>query len=100
VSGFDDEDRRLSRDDLLRLIESFLGGSLEVRDFCSRFETGFNFGVDYSKLSESDLKRFEWLFNEVVLFSEFPDDRAAYPGYRDETAIRSAAQATWDALSG
>lgn len=83
---------------LHKLLADYLGGSIDTALFCSNFEQAFNFDVDRCDLTPTEEAAFERLFNEVVYFSPFPEERAAIPNYRNETEIRQAAEAADAAL--
>lgn len=77
---------------LRQLISDFLSGEIETQAFCDRFERTFNFDTDKAALSEREHGALERLFDEVVYYSPFPEDRAVIPHYRDEAQIRAAAE--------
>ena len=78
---------------LHKLLSDYLSGSLDTPLFCSNFETAFNFDVNRRELTPVEEAAFGSLFNEVVYFSPFPEERAQVPFYRSEEQIRGAAQA-------
>lgn len=55
--------------------------------------------MDRRDLTPNEEAAFERLFNEVVYFSPFPEERAAIPNYRSDEEIRQAAEAADAALS-
>lgn len=80
------------------MVREFRNGRLNTVAFCDGFEAAFN--VPASEASGADpleqmLRR---LFDRVVLFLPYPADRMLYAGYRDEAAIRRAADRFWDEL--
>jgi len=80
--------------DLLRkLLADYLGGRIDTPLFCSNFEQAFNFDVDRRELTPSENAAFQRLFDEVVYFSLFPEERASIPNYRSDEQIRQAARA-------
>jgi len=80
--------------DRLRLmVEKFVSGEIETGTFCAWFEEAFNFDMDRSALSRRERKAFTGLFDEVVYYSPFADERAVFPNYRDEAQILAAAEA-------
>ncbi|MGH8437405.1 MAG: hypothetical protein ACRERX_23760 [Pseudomonas sp.] len=83
---------------LSSVIRAFLEGELNEKDFSERFERLYNLEVDRTTLSPEVANLFEDLFNEVVLYSPFEEDRKKYAGYRDERAIRKAALRAWTRL--
>lgn len=83
---------------LHKLLADYLGGDLDTPLFCSNFEQALNFDVERRELTPNEEAAFERLFNEVIYFSPFPDERAAIPNYRSEAQIRQAAEAADAAL--
>ena len=77
---------------LNRLLCSYRDGSLDTQTFCHAFEQAFNFDVDRASLSEREEEIFNGIFNEVVLFSPFPNELKLYPRYRSDAQINAAAK--------
>ena len=77
---------------LLSLIEAVQQGSMTVGDFSSSVEREWNFGDERATLSEAHKTAFEDLFDVVVCYSPYPDERARIPNYRDEQDVLLAAQ--------
>jgi hypothetical protein len=78
---------------LHKLLADYLGGRIDTPLFCSNFEHAFNFDVDRRVLTSRETAAFQRLFDEVVYFSPFPEERASIPNYRSEEQIRQAARA-------
>ena len=76
---------------LHRLLHQFRARALGTQDFCTQFEHTYNLELDKSTLSSNEAAAFGPLFEEVIWFSPFPEDRAEYPGYRSEADITRAA---------
>src|SRR4051812_32518767 len=77
---------------LHKLLADFLAGRIDTALFCSDFERAFNFDVNRRELTPRENAAFERLFNEVVYFSPFAEERATVPNYRSEDQIRDAAR--------
>jgi hypothetical protein len=75
------------------MVSRFVSGEMDTCDFCSQFEVAFNLDIDKAALSRRELEAFTSLFNEVVYYSPFLEERAVIPNYRDEAQIRAAAEA-------
>lgn len=75
---------------LLLLAERLLAGEIEVAKFCEEYETAFNFEVDKKRIA--DLDKFSQLFDVVVWYSPFPEERKLIPHYVDEEAVLRATQ--------
>ena len=78
---------------LHKLLNDYLGGSIDTALFCSNFEQAFNFDVNRRELTAVENAAFKRLFDEVVYFSPFPEERAEVPTYRSEEQIRQSARA-------
>lgn len=76
---------------LHRLVHELRAGSLGIEAFCAQFEHTYNLELDKSTLSPDEAAAFSQLFEQVVLYSPFPEDRAEYSGYRSEADIARAA---------
>jgi len=75
-----------------KLVAEYLEGGIDTPLFCSNFEQAFNFDVDRSALTPMERAIFQRLFDQVVYFSPFPEERASVPNYRSEAQIREAAR--------
>jgi hypothetical protein len=77
---------------LHKLLSDYLRGSIDTALFCDNFETAFNFDVDRHELTPREEAIFGQLFNQVVYYSPFPEERAQIPNYRSEGQILQAAR--------
>jgi hypothetical protein len=80
------------RERLHRLIAEVRAGSLDTEAFCSRFETTYNLELDKTTLSNAEGEAFAALFDQVVWYSPFPDERTQIPNYRSEQDIARAVE--------
>jgi hypothetical protein len=78
------------------LITAAKSGAISLEEFCSRYETVFNLELDKSSLPDSELRPLAALFEKVVWFSPYPDERKRIPRYLGESEIAAAL----NALSG
>jgi hypothetical protein len=78
---------------LHKLLADYLEGEIDTPLFCSNFEQAFNFDVHRSALSPGESAIFERLFDEVVYFSSFAEERAEVSNYRSEEQIKQSARA-------
>ncbi|MFK4057617.1 hypothetical protein [Brevundimonas sp. NPDC046655] len=76
----------------LSLIEAVQQGSMTVGDFSSSVEYEWNFGDERATLSEAQKAAIQQMFDVVVYYSPYPDERARVPNYRDEQDVLQAAQ--------
>lgn len=77
---------------LNKLLSEYLGGSIGTALFCENFESAFNFDVDRQALTPTEAAVFGQLFDQVVYYSPFPEERAKIPNYRSEEQILQAAR--------
>ena len=70
----------------------FLAGLLTTQEFCARYEAEYNAPDEVEWTSIDEGLVFQELFDAVVWFSPFPEDRARYKGYIDEPRVEAAAQ--------
>ena len=77
---------------LHRLIAEFRAGSLDAESFCPQFEHIYNMELDKRTLPAAEAEVFAALFEQVIWFSPFPDERAKIPNYRSEEDIARAVE--------
>jgi len=73
------------------LLTAFLAGDLDAEEFSRTFETAYNFETDRRALTAAEQTAFKKLFDVVVWYSPFPDERSAIPNYKSEAEIEEAA---------
>jgi hypothetical protein len=78
------------RDKLYWLMDLLMTDHHDVGTFCKEFERTYNFETDRSTLTDSERAAFSALFDKVVVYSPFPDERAIVPGYQTGEQIREA----------
>jgi hypothetical protein len=61
-------------------------------NFCDAFEVCFNEAVDTHMITDVDIRIFQKLFDKVVWYSPYPDERARVPNYVSEDEILSMAK--------
>jgi len=77
----------------LSLIEAVQTGLITVGEFSSSIEREWNFGNERATLSEAQKAAIQQMFDVVVYYSPYPNERARIPIYRDEKDVLHAAQA-------
>ena len=77
---------------LYLIMEAYRSGVLGVDAFCAQFEQTYNLELDKSTLSQKETQTFQKLFEEVVWYSPFPEERAAIPNYRDDVDVKQAVE--------
>jgi len=77
------------------LIGLFLAGQINIPVFCRQFDNSYNLHTDKAALTAIESSAFNDLFDKVVWYSPFPEERKKIPSYLGETeiaiAIRQAA---------
>jgi hypothetical protein len=81
-----------ARERLLALIAGYLGGTIEVEAFCVAFDQLYNLHLDHATLRAEEDEAFGRIFERVVWYSPFPDERAQIPGYLGPEDIRATVQ--------
>ena len=84
-------DQNTPADRLKKLIELLLEQQLDVSTFCEQFESIYNFELERNHASPEKWAAFEELFNKVVYYSPFPEEREKIPNYLSEQEIIEAA---------
>ena len=87
---------------LSRLIAEYLSEDIDVARFCENYEAAWNEDLNLNQLSKAEFAIFSSLFDDVVHFSEFAADRAAYTVLRGPMDIQRAAefaQSEWNILA-
>ncbi len=77
---------------LYALLDDLVTGRTTVDRFCSAYETTYNWDVEEVDLTRAEAESFGRLFDAVVLYSPFQDDRRSYSGYRSDHDILVAAK--------
>lgn len=72
---------------LHELISLLLEQAISVEEFCRQFETTYNIELDKSQLRGSESTAFAVLFNKVVWYSPFPEERKRIPNYLGEQDV-------------
>ncbi len=78
---------------LRRLILAYEGGTLSPTDFCDQFETAYNLETDRASLTQTEADAFRQLFEVVIWFSPFADEREAVSNYIGPEEIARAVRA-------
>jgi hypothetical protein len=84
---------------LKNIIEDVISGRMSVVSFCDEFESIFNIEIDKSTLVSNDLRAFSDLFDVVVWYSPFPEERESIPNYVDDRVVLDAAKKAAAALN-
>lgn len=77
----------------ITLIDALERGEMSAKDFSSIVEREWNFGDERATLSENERAAVRSLFDVVVYYSEFREERERIPIYRDEEDVLTAARA-------
>jgi hypothetical protein len=79
-----------ARERLAKLLALELGRDIDHDDFRCEFESTFNFGLDRSSVSDYEFRIFKQLFDKVVWYSPFPEERARITSYIGEAEMEVA----------
>lgn len=80
------------------LMRDCLAGRLSVEDFTAEYEHLWNFDPDRAELSARDLAIYERLFDVAAWYTPVVEDRAAYPGHKNEQDVLTAIRRAQDEL--
>jgi hypothetical protein len=83
---------------IVDLFRRFLSDENDVGSFCDEFEVLFNLEIDKSLLDSDELEDLSTLFDVVVWYSPFPEERAVIPNYKDEQTIINATKIAANSL--
>jgi hypothetical protein len=82
-------DPATARQRLHGLLDLLRSGRLSVDAFCSQFETTYNLEFDKRELTLAEATAFAMLFEKVIWYSPFPEERKAIPHDLGEAEIRN-----------
>ncbi len=85
---------------LKNLIRLVLKKEVDICYFCEKFEQLYNLKLNKKNLSEKEKLVLEVLFNKVVYYSPFADEREFIPNYLNEDEIFESAKKAWNDLYG
>lgn len=88
-----------SAQSLRKLIESVFVQEISVGTFCEHFERVYNFELEVAGLTATERSVFEELFNKVVYYSPFPEERQKIPNYLSEKDILDGVRKARDELN-
>src|SRR5262245_3725371 len=91
-------EQREPRQRLRWLLSLAADGELSIKEFCEQFERTYNLELDKRALPATEAKVFGDLFEQVVWYSPFPEERADVPNYRSEEQIKAAVEAAVSTL--
>lgn len=77
-----------NKEQLLYLIEYYHNGEYRVNDFTSQFEKIYESTITTSELSDFEDKLLKQIWDIVIYFSPYPEDRSVWKGFTSEEAVR------------
>jgi hypothetical protein len=83
---------REPRERLYWLIDEYKNGHLDTQGFCTEFERTYNLEVKKEQLLEGERYAFGRLFDKVVYYSPFSEERSRVPNYLGDDEIRAAVE--------
>jgi hypothetical protein len=84
------EQQPTARERLHRLLDAYARRDIPIADFCSSFETIYNLELDVHELTAPEARAFRAVFERVVWYSPFPEERAAIPNYVGEDEVAAS----------
>jgi hypothetical protein len=82
------------------LVADVLAGKLRIAEFCSQFEHVYNMELDKRTLLSDEAEAFAELFEQVIWYSPYPDERERIKQYHGDKEIREAVGRAADKLDG
>lgn len=79
---------------LYAYLAAFVSGQMDTRAFCGSFEQVFNFELDKSLLSASEVAALSALLKRISWYSPFPEERQRIKNYIGEEEVLAAAKET------
>jgi hypothetical protein len=76
---------------LRTLISQAIEAKITIPEFCAQFEVLFNLELEKSELPNSEIAALSDLFEVVIWYSPFADEREQIPNYVDEKSVLAAA---------
>jgi hypothetical protein len=73
-----------------KLLKLSPGKDIGYDEFRCEFECAFNFGLDRVSVSDAEFRALQELFDKVVWYSPYPDERAEIPSYIGESGMAVA----------
>lgn len=77
---------------LYKLLTLLNDGQIDVAEFCFEFERAWNFDIDKKELSEYESQIYNAIFDKIVWYSPFPEEREEIPNYIGEKEVRDVAK--------
>lgn len=90
--------QRVSVTKLYELVRLAAHGQMRIDMFCEEFERAYNLQLDKNLLSGRELQAFGGLFDKVVWFSPYPEEREQFSRYLGEDEIHQAIEVAMKAL--
>lgn len=91
---------RTPRERLYWLLDLFKTEQLDTEAFCREFERTYNLELNKADLISKEASAFAALFDKVIWFSPFPEERTRIPNYLGEEQIQAAVDEALRMLSG
>ena len=76
-----------------QLLDDFCRRAIDVETFCTEFERTYNLELEKRMLSPTEAAAYAALFEQVIWFSPFEEERRQVPNYTSEADIEAAAEA-------
>lgn len=72
---------------LIRLIDLFLAEQISISDFCTQYETAWNFELKKTGLAKDIAESLESVFDLVTWYTPISEDREAYSGFKNKDQV-------------
>lgn len=88
-----------AREKLLHLMQALVSDGLSVQEFCAEYERVWNFELEPSALAGDEDRVFRRVFDTAAWYTPVEEDRASYPGFRDEESVLAVVRGLWQRYS-
>lgn len=79
-----------TREKLVNLMRQVRRKELRIDEFCREYESTWNFELQPGEAGDREAELLKAVFDVVVLFSPYEEERERYPGYKSEAAVLGA----------
>ena len=83
---------------MIALMRKLVANEITPAEFSEQYEPTWNFELEATELAEGEAAIFERVFDVVGWYTPVVEDRAAYPGFKNESDVLEAVSAALEDL--
>jgi hypothetical protein len=87
-----------ARDKLIGLMRALVANEITPAQLSEQYEPTWNFELEAAELKEGEAAVFERVFDVISWYTPVVEDRASYPGFKDERDVLEAVSAALEDL--